>query len=680
MGTTGEPYSVSFDATTPGAPAGTTYFWLRETGTLPDGLSLSVSGVLSGTPTRAMTATFSLRAHDADGCHGFKSFTLEVRCPTVTVAADTIPNFTVGIPITPITLNASTAGQATQTYTWTVTPPLPPGLTLTATTGQISGTPIVARPLTNYTFTATNAQLCSAQRPISFRVLCPTITHGTLTLAQASVGQAYLQSTAFSATGMTGGFTFAASGLPPGMSFDTATAKLIGTPTIVDTFNIVVTATSTTYPSCSQQRVYPLPIIGNMRLGNLVWVDTNNDGLHQSTESGVPALKVELWNAGPNGLIERGAGDDIKHGQTTTDLQGLYAFNEVGPGNGYYVLLPTPPLYHNRTTSRVIALDNDIDDDNNAIQPGGSGTAVHSPKFDLTVNGEPNSAIDGDGPNGNLTLDFGFAEPEPCFANTLIDNSSFEFDGSPNTTGNPFALLGYNGTGTSFGSNVNSLQWVGSVNGTSPLNAPIARQQVLAASPGAKVSWVESRLAWHGRRFMVFEGTDSCLDLRASGGGSWSSRLTAGQTYEFGLYSDTASSATSGFLLDLSAAGSIIEIVGGAQAGLHQYYTATQAQWQGPLTKFQATDYNGWNDTTTGTVRPNWRKFTFSFRIKSNATADRLPLVHPCRRHRHRAHRRGWHVSLRSAAPHRLRRSSRLRPRLAASQPRHPHGLQPHRW
>ena len=203
----------------------------------------------------------------------------------------------------------------------------------------------------------------------------------------------------------------------------------------------------------------------------------------------------------------------------------------------------------------------------------------------------------------------------------LLDNSSFEQSGAPNTNGAPAAVHAYNGTGTPFGTNVNALRWVGGVNGVSPFNTPIARMQVLAVGSQAKVSWVHSPKALDGTRYLLLEGTNSCVDLRAVSGGNWGSVLLPGRTYEFCLWADTAGNADSSFTLTLEAGASVFR-VGGVN---YQYYIAPQQRWTGtPVPKFSAADYNGWNEATGNGTLPNWRKFTFRFAIPATATAAQL--------------------------------------------------------
>jgi hypothetical protein len=49
-----------------------------SSGTLPPGLALTSSGVLSGTPTSPGNFTFAIQAADSNGCTGTKSYSLMI--------------------------------------------------------------------------------------------------------------------------------------------------------------------------------------------------------------------------------------------------------------------------------------------------------------------------------------------------------------------------------------------------------------------------------------------------------------------------------------------------------------------------------------------------------------------------------------------------------------------------
>jgi len=118
-------------------------------GTLPDGLTLSPDGVLSGTPTAAGASTFTITASNGVG----NPATLDV---TVTVApASAAPMFT---DAGPVSLNTVAGKALSREFTVTGNPAptisvldastLPPGMSFTD--GTLSGTPTTAG---TYTFT-----------------------------------------------------------------------------------------------------------------------------------------------------------------------------------------------------------------------------------------------------------------------------------------------------------------------------------------------------------------------------------------------------------------------------------------------------------------------------------------------------------------------------------------------
>jgi hypothetical protein len=130
--TVGSKYTQTFTA----SPTGTYTF--SETGTLPAGLTLSSAGKLSGTPTAAGSFTFTVTATPTTGTAGSQKYTLAVR-----------------LGITPTTLPAASAGDSysqtltasggTAPYHFTITSgSLPSGLTLNATSGALSGTPLAS--------------------------------------------------------------------------------------------------------------------------------------------------------------------------------------------------------------------------------------------------------------------------------------------------------------------------------------------------------------------------------------------------------------------------------------------------------------------------------------------------------------------------------------------------------
>ncbi|OYW00059.1 MAG: hypothetical protein B7X11_04830, partial [Acidobacteria bacterium 37-65-4] len=169
------PYTATFTATGGTAP----YTFAVTSGTLPPGspaFTLTSAGVLSGTPTASGTWTFTITATDANGCTGLRPYTLTINavtCPALTIVPATLPNAVVGVPYSqPITASGSTP----DSYTYTVTGSLPPGLALSPVTPpaiktvNLLGTPTTTG-IYGFTITATDGNGCQVSQAYSTLVV-----------------------------------------------------------------------------------------------------------------------------------------------------------------------------------------------------------------------------------------------------------------------------------------------------------------------------------------------------------------------------------------------------------------------------------------------------------------------------------------------------------------------------
>ncbi|MCU1261803.1 MAG: putative Ig [Bryobacterales bacterium] len=122
--------------------------------TLPAGLTLSASGVISGTPTAAAAqAKYTVTASNSAGSTTVDlTITVNDVKPQVSYSASTVAMAT-GLPITPLRAT-TTAGTVTS---WSISPALPTGLSFSTTDGSISGTPTATSAAAAYTVTATNS-------------------------------------------------------------------------------------------------------------------------------------------------------------------------------------------------------------------------------------------------------------------------------------------------------------------------------------------------------------------------------------------------------------------------------------------------------------------------------------------------------------------------------------------
>jgi len=147
-GAQGQTYSYTFAAS--GYPAPT---FSLASGTLPDGLTLSSGGILSGTPTQAATYSFAVNAANSAGTATGATLSISIAVPPTApvFTADTPPDGTEGQPYS---YAFAASGHPAPTFSL-ASGALPPGVDL-ASDGTLSGTPTQAG---SYTFavSATNS-------------------------------------------------------------------------------------------------------------------------------------------------------------------------------------------------------------------------------------------------------------------------------------------------------------------------------------------------------------------------------------------------------------------------------------------------------------------------------------------------------------------------------------------
>ena len=239
-GVVGVPYSLQLTAT--GSSA---YTWSLASGAPPAGLTLSPSGLLSGTPTTATTAgsptSFTVLAVDptAPGNPGrsdTKQLSLEILAP-LAATVGTAPAAEVGIVFKGVTPTAS-GGKGT--YAWSASG-LPAGLTVDPTSGAIAGTPTAAGSFTAHLSVADgNNTTVNVDLPIT---VAAKLTITTRRLPVTKVGRL------FQATIRTRGgaepikWKVTAGRFPVGIRLDTKTGLMSGTPRTAGIFPLKVTVT-----------------------------------------------------------------------------------------------------------------------------------------------------------------------------------------------------------------------------------------------------------------------------------------------------------------------------------------------------------------------------------------------------------------------------------------------------
>jgi hypothetical protein len=263
----GQPYTKQFDGRGGCGPA-LPYQYTIIGGALPPGLSLSLSGLISGTPTQAGSYSFWVNLSDQDPpsaswCRPASSqreFTINVSAtgpppprppppiiqppppPPLTISSSSVPGGEVDLGYA-ASLVAS-GGESASTKTWSVSGgALPPGLAL-ASDGHISGTPTTAGA---YDFTVTvRAGTSSASESFRISVIPGLTVNTTPVVPPAEVRTTYTASVA-TILGLSGGappYRFVPiSGFPYGIGFDPSAGTIFGLPRQAGTLNLTISIT-----------------------------------------------------------------------------------------------------------------------------------------------------------------------------------------------------------------------------------------------------------------------------------------------------------------------------------------------------------------------------------------------------------------------------------------------------
>lgn len=167
-GTVGQSYTAP-ELTASGGTS--PYNWSRHNGSpLPQGLRLSAGGAITGTPTTAGTTSTTFGVQDStipnqQSATKSLSITISAESSPLTITTRSLPDGRRNQPYAD-TLEAS---GGVPPYTWSVTPPLPTGLTLAPTTGEISGTPTTTST-TRHDFTVGDSANQTNTRELRLRI------------------------------------------------------------------------------------------------------------------------------------------------------------------------------------------------------------------------------------------------------------------------------------------------------------------------------------------------------------------------------------------------------------------------------------------------------------------------------------------------------------------------------
>ena len=207
-------------STTLGVSGGKSKYTWSATG-LPSGLKISSDGKISGTPSVAGNYNVTVTVTDANKTKASKTIVITIKAGPLSISTNSLANGTIN---TSYTSTVSGSG-GTKSYTWSASG-LPSGLTM-STAGVISGKPTVVGSY-NVNITLRDTGGSSVSKTISIKINTLPLTIVTSTLPSGEVNKNYTYQVIIE--GGASPYTYSGSGLPSGLSINSTTGVISGTP------------------------------------------------------------------------------------------------------------------------------------------------------------------------------------------------------------------------------------------------------------------------------------------------------------------------------------------------------------------------------------------------------------------------------------------------------------------
>ena len=355
-GQNGVPYNQTIAASGGVSPLTFTI----SSGALPAGLTLSTTGVISGTPNTSGSSAFTVKVADA----GTPPLAVS-QAYTITVSPApplSIPAAVLQQGVTGSAYSATIAAQGgIPPLTWTLlSGTLPPGLSLTTntqtggtmppTTGEVAGNPTTSG---TYTFTVQVHDSSIPEQAATQTFSITIITAGPLVITTTSLpngvtAQGY--NAPVQASGGVAPLTWSITGglLPPGLILNPSTGVIAGTPQRVATSTFTIRVADSQNPPVTASKTYTITITANgtpnsddlLFNGSYAFLFNGFGGVGTSSE--FPLFVVGSLTANGTGSITAGI-EDIHSNSVESNISftGTYTMGADGRGTMTLTVSPT---------------------------------------------------------------------------------------------------------------------------------------------------------------------------------------------------------------------------------------------------------------------------------------------------------------------------------------------------
>ncbi|MDA3897281.1 MAG: putative Ig domain-containing protein [Desulfobacteraceae bacterium] len=321
----GEFYNVTLEAAGGIKP----YTWRKISGTLPDGLSFSSAGTISGTPQNRQSYEFTVEVSDADSPAQTdqRTYTIEV--------LDELYIYTISLKngrIDEAFTDTVQAALGTPPYSWRLkSGTLPPGLDLNGSpdTATIEGMPTQAG---TYEFTLA---VTDSGNPVKTAMQSYTVkiygemTIDTVKIRSAGRGETYSEDILVSGGEPPYTWSIVSGNLPPGLKLNSTTGHLSGTTHMVGTESVTFTVrvTDSGNPYAAKEKELVMYVIEPLAINTTNIQAAMQKAPYEADITGAGGISPYQWTV-PSGTLPEGLTMDPDTGTISgsPDLCGTFDF------------------------------------------------------------------------------------------------------------------------------------------------------------------------------------------------------------------------------------------------------------------------------------------------------------------------------------------------------------------